>query len=201
MEEDKKAKKSFVFYRSHYDAIMALEDKNDKLQLYEAMANYALNEIEPQLHGALNAVWVAIKEQLRINNERYHNALLGGAPSGNANYAGSGKTTKRQPNNNRKTTNRQPKVNQDSTKRQPNDNDNDNDNEISLKRNRYRADGSALLGAGLSSTAAPVSSTAPDVPEPNPADYADPWDFISAWEFKHEQRMPQYMRDRYVAQF
>lgn len=94
---------SFIFYRSFLDAIEE-SDEESQLQLYRAIAFYALNREEPQLKGMVKAVWMAIKPQIDANFKRYINGYKGashgkkgGAPKGNTN-------ARKQPQNNPKTT-------------------------------------------------------------------------------------------------
>lgn len=110
---------SFVFYRSFFEAIEEADDVA-QLQLYRAIALYALNHEEPQLSGLAKALWIAIRPQIDANFKRYINGrkggkdgIKGGAPKGNQN-------AKKQPQNNPKTT--------------PNVNVNENENEnVELK--------------------------------------------------------------------
>ena len=51
--------------------------EKDRLVVYEAIANYSLNEEEPQLEGIANIVWSLIKPQLEANNKRYKNGKKG----------------------------------------------------------------------------------------------------------------------------
>ena len=101
--EEIKNPDSFIFYRSFYDAIEEADDQS-QLQLYRAIALYALNREEPQLTGIIKAVWMAIKPQIDANFNRYVNGCKGapygkkgGAPKGNSNAR---KTTPKQPQNN-----------------------------------------------------------------------------------------------------
>ena len=100
---------SFVFYRSFFESFDGLS-KKDKLLLFDAICNYALNDIEPQLGGVPLAMFKLLKPQLDANNRRYENGCKGGRP----------KKTEEKPNDNQNKTKRKPNVN---------DNDNDNDNE------------------------------------------------------------------------
>lgn len=116
-----KERGSFIFYRSFKESLEDLED-SDKLIMYEAISDYALDRIEPKLTGFPNALFRLIKPQLEANWRKFENGckgsvhgVKGGAPEGNQNAA-KGKTTPKQPQDNRKTT------------RNVNDNDNDNDN-------------------------------------------------------------------------
>lgn len=105
---------SFVFYRSFKEAINEL-NKSDKLTLYEAISDYALDSKKPNLKGCSKALFNLIKPQIDANIRRRENGFKGkeygnkgGAPIGN-------KNAQKQPQNNPKTT--------------PNVNDNDNVNE------------------------------------------------------------------------
>lgn len=113
-------RESFVFYRSFKDAMEVLND-TDKLIVYEAIADYALNMQEPHLSGFPRSLFTLIKPQLDANWRRYENGkrgaehgAKGGAPIGNANASKGNRTIPKQPQNNPKTT--------------PNDNVNVNDN-------------------------------------------------------------------------
>jgi len=105
---------SFVFYRSFYESFESLS-KKDKLTLFEALCNYALNDVEPKLVGVPAAMFKLLKPQVDANNKRYENGCKGGAPYGNQN------ARKKQPKNNQKTTEKQRNVNE-------NENDNENVN-------------------------------------------------------------------------
>lgn len=107
MEE---SRDTFIFYRSFKDAIKDLDDK-DKLTMYEAISDYALDMEEPELTGFPKALFSLIKPQLDANWKRYQNGKKGGehghkggAPKGNTNAVKGGKTTPKQPQDNGKTT-------------------------------------------------------------------------------------------------
>ena len=96
---------SFIFYRSFQKAIDACS-QDDQLLIYKAIANYALDRVEPDLSGVAKVCWVLIKPQLDANWKRYDNGCKGGefgkkggAPKGNKN-ANKGKTTTKQPQEN-----------------------------------------------------------------------------------------------------
>lgn len=112
---------SFIFYASFFEAIKKLPESN-QLELYNAIFEYGLNGIEPQLEGVNDAIFDLIRPQLKANRTRYENGCKGGAPVGNSN-------ARKQPKNNQDTTEsereKQPKNNQ----KQPNENVNENDNE------------------------------------------------------------------------
>jgi len=93
---------SFIFYRSFFDAISDLPE-TDRLQLYEAIISYSLEEKEPHLTGIYGTIWKLIKPQLQANNQRFKNGSKGGAPKGNTNAI----KEKKQPKNNQKTTGKQ----------------------------------------------------------------------------------------------
>lgn len=109
---------SFIFYRSFWEALR--QCPNDvRLQLYDAIADFALNFKKPnKLDGVAAIVFPLIEPQISANNKRYVNGLKGGAPQGNQNAR---KTTEKQPQN-------KPKNNQKTTKKQSNENVNVNEN-------------------------------------------------------------------------
>ena len=89
---------SFIFYRSFQKAIDACS-QDDQLLIYKAIANYALDRVEPDLSGVAQVCWVLIMPQLDAHWKRYDNGCKGGefgkkggAPKGNKN-ANKGKTT------------------------------------------------------------------------------------------------------------
>lgn len=105
---------SFIFYASFFEAIKKLPESN-QLELYNAIFEYGLNGVEPQLEGVNDAIFDLIRPQLKANRTRYENGCKGGAPVGNSN-------ARKQPRNNQK---------------QPNNNENENVNEnISLLKTR-----------------------------------------------------------------
>lgn len=67
---------SFIFYRSYYEAMSGLKDK-DKLQLYNAIAELSLNGNELKLTGICKNIFTAIKPQIVANSERYENGKRG----------------------------------------------------------------------------------------------------------------------------
>ena len=72
-------KNSFIFYRSFYEAFQDLNDK-DRLKMYDATCNLALNNVDTQLKGITNTVFKLIKPQVIANTERYTNGKKGGRP-------------------------------------------------------------------------------------------------------------------------
>ncbi len=101
---------SFVFYRSFYEAIKCLDDL-EAIECFKAIANYALDGIEPEIDGAAKAIYITVKPQIDANNRKYMNGCKGGKPKANQNE-----------------TKMKPKANQELTKAKPNVNDNDNEN-------------------------------------------------------------------------
>ena len=118
---------SFVFYRSFFESFSDLS-KKDKLALFDALCNYALNDVEPELTGAPSAMFKLLKPQLDANTRRYENGCKGGRP----------KKTEEKPKENQKET--KPKRN-DNVNVNVNDNVNDNDNALgSSGGGRYKCD-------------------------------------------------------------
>ena len=95
---------SFIFYRSFYEATQYLE-KEQKADLFDAIANYALNQEQCKLDNVCSALFSLIKPQLDANQQRYMNGKKGGKPKQTI-----------------------PKANQKVTKHKPNVNVNVNDN-------------------------------------------------------------------------
>jgi len=107
-----KPKESFIFYRSFYEAIKDL-DCDTKVEIYDAICEYSLNQNETKIEGMGKAILTLIKPQIDANLKRYKNGCFGGRPK-----------TKTKPNEN-----------QNETKPKPNDNDNVNVNVNSLNLN------------------------------------------------------------------
>lgn len=101
-----KPKESFIFYRSFYEAIKDL-DCDTKVEIYDAICEYSLNQKETEIEGMGKAILTLIKPQIDANLKRYKNGCFGGRPK----------------------TKTKPKENQKETKPEPNDNDNVNVND------------------------------------------------------------------------
>lgn len=112
---------SFIFYRSFYEALKHL-DKETKADCYDAIMQYALDGIEPDVEGAVKTIFILIKPQIDANNRRYANGCKGGRPSENQNK------TEEEPNENLKETKEEPNDNQSVTSQEPNENENENEN-------------------------------------------------------------------------
>lgn len=98
-----KDRDGFTFYRSFRDAV-EMTDKNDQLVLYKAIADYALDGIEPDVSalGALGRLcWTAISPSIKSGIKNFRNGCGGGAPKGNRNAT-------KQPKNNPNSTEKQP---------------------------------------------------------------------------------------------
>lgn len=98
----------FMFYRPFKANLSGLSDK-DKLIMYEAIIDYALDFKEPSLEGFPKLAFDLIRPMLDINIKRWQNGCKGaehgykgGAPKGNNNAAKNkhSKTTANQPQNN-----------------------------------------------------------------------------------------------------
>lgn len=72
---------TFIFYRSFRDALDDLPD-DVRGRLYKAIADYALDQIEPNFPiGVESAVWKLIEPQLKANMKKYIASLKGGNPN------------------------------------------------------------------------------------------------------------------------
>ena len=109
---------SFIFYRSYYEAMSGLKDR-DKLQLFKAISELSLNNNEIELTGICKNIFIAIKPQILANSERYENGKKGGRPKKETTGFKNKKTIgfeNKKPNEN------------DNENVNENDNDNNNDN-------------------------------------------------------------------------
>lgn len=105
-------KDSMIIYRSFVSAGKKIKNKNQRLAYYEAIFDFGLDQIEPNLDDVADAIFDVIKPQIEANNKRYSNGSKGGRKKKNQTE------TKTKPNGN-----------QNDTKVEPNVNDNENDNE------------------------------------------------------------------------
>ena len=113
-------KESFVFYRSFYEALQDLKDK-DRLKVYDAICKLALSEEETKLTGITKTIFTLIKPQILANTKRYKNGKSGGRPKKET----SGFENKKTIGFQKEETNGLEKA---ETKTKPNENDNDNVN-------------------------------------------------------------------------
>ena len=95
-------KDSFVFYRSFYESMKELDNKS-KLEIYEAIAEYSLNQNITELSGISKAIFILIKPQIDANFVRYENGKKGGRPKE--------EETKTKPKRNQNETKTKPKRN------------------------------------------------------------------------------------------
>ena len=82
-------RKSFIFYRSFYEAIANLDD-DTRLACYDAILAFGMDGEEIELEGVAKSIFTLIKPQLEANNRRYENGCkgaeygsLGGRPKKN----------------------------------------------------------------------------------------------------------------------
>jgi hypothetical protein len=61
-----------IFYRSFFEAIKDLPEQN-QLEVYNAIFEYSLNFIEPNLTGLSSTIFRLIKPQIEANNKRFEN--------------------------------------------------------------------------------------------------------------------------------
>ncbi len=78
------SKDSFIFYRSFYDAIKDLKEK-ERVKIYDAICEKSLNDKEINLTGLSNSMFTLIKPQLEANIKKYENGKKGGRPKKNQN--------------------------------------------------------------------------------------------------------------------
>lgn len=69
-------KESFVFYRSFFEALQDLKDK-ERLQVYDAICDLALNENDTKLKGIAKTVFTLIRPQILSNTKKYKNGQKG----------------------------------------------------------------------------------------------------------------------------
>ena len=68
-----KERDTFIFYRSFYDALSDLEEK-DQLILYKSICDYSLNKNLPDLdNGIQKAIFKLIKPQIEANWKKFEN--------------------------------------------------------------------------------------------------------------------------------
>lgn len=121
---------SFVFYGSFYEAISVLPTENQG-RIYDAIFQFAFENIEVELEGVDLAVFLLIKPQIEANRTKYENGCKGGAPKGNQNARK--KTTDDCFEEDEENNQKQPMVDMENNQwlksKQPNENDNDNVND------------------------------------------------------------------------
>lgn len=63
---------SVLFYRSFFDALRNIPDA-DRLRVYDAIMEYSMYDVNPDLDGTSLAVFLLVKPQIDANNKRYVN--------------------------------------------------------------------------------------------------------------------------------
>ena len=102
--------KAFSFYRSYYEALKEIPEK-DKKDIIFAMINYVFEDKKPKLKGINKIIWALIEPNLNTSKNKSNGNS--GAPIGNQNAS---KTLENKGNNN--TIKKQSKNNQNSIKNQ-----------------------------------------------------------------------------------
>lgn len=69
-------KESFIFYRSFFEALQDLKDK-ERLKVYDAICNLALDEKDTKLTGLPKTIFTLIRPQILSNTEKYKNGKKG----------------------------------------------------------------------------------------------------------------------------
>lgn len=69
-------KDSFVFYRSFFEALQDLKDK-ERLQVYDAICDLALNENDTKLKGIAKTIFTLIRPQILSNTKKYKDGQKG----------------------------------------------------------------------------------------------------------------------------
>ena len=67
----------FTFYRSYFEAAQELSDKQ-RLVLYDALMQYALNDTEPELSGIPKAMFILIKPTMDTSKAKSAAGTKGG---------------------------------------------------------------------------------------------------------------------------
>lgn len=133
-------KDSFVFYRSFYEALQDLKDK-DRLQVYDAICKLALCETDTDLTGIAKTIFTLIRPQITANARRYENGKKGGRPKketvGCENKKTNGYEKTKTIGFENEETKTKPNVN-DNVNVNENDNVNDNDNVNGLGFNQQQ---------------------------------------------------------------
>ena len=175
-------RKCFTFFVSFYYAISSLPDERDQLNLYKAIAEYALFDAEPQLEGICSAMFDLMRPNIDSSNARRKNGEKGGAPEGNQNAAkGVGhinnqNSSKKQANNNQNSRKKQPDIEIEEDKDIDNDVD-DGERNITQKNNMEPEAGNRVRGAGEGKEPHSASDPAPALHRPPSAlggDYTAP---------------------------
>lgn len=128
-----KNRESFIFYSSFHEAIKIIPDK-ERLKIYDAITDYAINSNVPELNGLCLSIFTLIRPQLDANIRRRENGNKGkdfGAMGGRP----------KKPQDNPKETPSEP---QDNPKETPNVNANVNVNVNANVNGNYLFNGNVL---------------------------------------------------------
>lgn len=88
----------FRFWANFLEMGMLLQNDHDKVQFYESIAKYALNDEIPEFDSVVaEGFFVAVKSTLDKGISVIERGKKGGAPKGNQNAKKQPKTTKKQP--------------------------------------------------------------------------------------------------------
>ena len=71
------AREYFVFHRNYYEIVKALDEKA-RLDLYDAICEYALNQNESKIEGLPNVLFSLIKPDILKGLKKYENGIKGG---------------------------------------------------------------------------------------------------------------------------
>lgn len=71
------AREYFVFNRNYYEIVKALDEKQ-RLEMYDAICEYALNQNESKIEGLSNALFSLIKPDILKGFKKYENGVKGG---------------------------------------------------------------------------------------------------------------------------
>jgi hypothetical protein len=71
------AREYFVFNRNYYEVVKALDDKQ-RLEMYDAICEFALNQNESKIEGLANALFSLIKPDILKGLAKYNNGVKGG---------------------------------------------------------------------------------------------------------------------------
>jgi len=80
---------SYVFYGSFYEALKEV-DQETRLLVYDAINEYALFAIEPQLSGTASALFKLMRPQIDANRKKRESGKIGGSKSGAKKQSASG---------------------------------------------------------------------------------------------------------------
>ena len=93
-------KESFIFYKSHFDAICMLASPESQIKVLKCICNYMFYDTEPDITGFSQMEKIIVTMAMpTLSNAKvnYEKGCKGGAPKGNHNAK---KTTKNNPENN-----------------------------------------------------------------------------------------------------